>query len=1527
MNAKRDWMVFRLLSLVLVLALSLGLARPAHAEGEIPPAEPAPGEGAPQEGDPGEPPAPADGETPAAPELGEVVDTLAENNLSLTGPDGEAIPLSSPQAAELLSADPWFVAGGVTYRFFPSPSGCDAYPGEQGTTCFDADTPPSGGFNPTGNAMQDVIEFINIKGILPSDRLIYVDGTGNNEQDLELDGSRANLGTLAGIVGTGSGSTVFTNTYFNIKNFAGGFLIRGMAFSSPNNAKPVLALDAIGGTIKIEDVKITNANTATAGIRISNARGAVELREVDVRNTGGDGIYISNTAGSGNVTLVNVNAAGNANNGAAIDSKGTVVFNGVITTSNGFSASGSGAVVTSQKGLNARNSVFDGNNVHGLYLTETSLGAVTLDTVFASSNQSSGIVLFTRGGAVKLTNVRASSNVNGYGIWIDSCNLGGGPLCGNLIASSVTLSGIETVSNKSSNIWVLANGAVSLSGINASSSSQGAGIQLSNQPARAVSTVTVSDATASGNHQNNVEINSRGAVTLNKVWANSSSNGSGIVIQNDAGTGAVNLLATLGQNQVQSNLLYGLQILSKGAVSVGWISANSNKSNGIEITTSGPVTINGKSPAERSTSDGNKGWGIKIRTSGAITLTSVDAVNNEGTGFNLENADKTGVVRITNSKAYGSQGDGYTIRTQGAVFLTNVSAENNQGYGVYINNVSARLQGVTVTTGSFNRNLFDGLRIESQGAVAVSKVSAAYNDYAQYDLMTNEMNYGEHRADFLHGSDYWYFENNGLETTTITIRGEQSFSVSLRAPDASYEFQYQYASYNSMTKRYEFTYSNTLSEIGDYCIMVSGSGRYQLKLENASNPASDTYFQRVNVHGVYIDNSYGGAAVTFSGNNAENSLNYNATAALFIRSKGNIRAQDMRGGFNGDVFAQLINSDVPGRSVTLSNLNTASNFGEGIRVQSSGAVTLSSVSSYNNGGTNLAVTTEGAVSITGIKGVTNYNSSASGSGVFIQTRGNITLANLISSNNFENGFILNNRTGGGSGAVSLTEIIFENNQNDGIAIQTNGAVVLRNLFGNQSGRTGIDIDNAATLLRPVTLTNVTVNNSKAEALRILSAGAVTITGLTAEYGQASVSGRDAYAVSIDNSAGSAAITLSNLNLSFNPVKQYVLWAYSAGPITLTNARLYSNSAGGGFSLDNSAAASPRPVVLRGVQVYYMSGGHGGSVQSKGDISAANITASNNSGGWGLVLNNTWGLGKITVNTSGSALNTFENNKSGGLSANTNGAVALSNAAFNRHNDSGALALKVNNTGGAGNVTLSNLTFESNYQQAQVRTKGAISADRITARQSSSTSGVDLMVEDNLVKAVSVSRSLFEYCGTFGLKVVTSGPVTLNNLSAFNNSTDGVWVDNSGGGSLQPVTLLGSFGQNTFSNNWNTGLRIKSGGRISVARIIANENTVRGITLETDNPLGVAVSGVVAKNNSGGSAVEIVSSGPVSVSGLQAFYNHSGLTVTTNNAGVTVKDSALSANNVYGIEAVLGSGVLTLNNTTYFGNSNQNIYKH
>jgi hypothetical protein len=394
---------------VLALMVSALGATTAYADDGAPP--PAAEEAAqpPADEPAAEEPAPA--EEPAAVEeaaaVAEVLEQLPEDTeLVVLDEGGEALPLATEEAAEVLAApDPYFTVGGTLYQF----------------TAADCD-PDTAGDQGCSTPIQAAIDYLAGLDATPDDGTIYVEA-GTYNEGISIDGGWwSSLGDLW-LMGAGSGSTM-VNGYLKVDNVTNAFTVQGFTFTG------YVGLES-EGDVGMYDVVVDGANT-DGGIYI-DSQGNVELGNVSSIQSGWNGADVEvdgditiwdssfndNTdtglgaySYGGSVTLDGVTASGNGYSGADVEAEGDIyiwdssftdntdtgleaysddgslTLNRVIASMNG----GRGAYVGADGDVQVFDSIFNLNHWEGLYAS-SSTGSVTLDGVHTFGNAEAGAYL------------------------------------------------------------------------------------------------------------------------------------------------------------------------------------------------------------------------------------------------------------------------------------------------------------------------------------------------------------------------------------------------------------------------------------------------------------------------------------------------------------------------------------------------------------------------------------------------------------------------------------------------------------------------------------------------------------------------------------------------------------------------------------------------------------------------------------------------------------------------------------------------------------------------------------------------------------------------------------------------------------------------------------------------------------------------------------------------------------------------------------------------------------------------------
>jgi hypothetical protein len=133
----------------------------------------------------------------------------------------------------------------------------------------------------------------------------------------------------------------------------------------------------------------------------------------------------------------------------------------------------------------------------------------------------------------------------------------------------------------------------------------------------------------------------------------------------------------------------------------------------------------------------------------------------------------------------------------------------------------------------------------------------------------------------------------------------------------------------------------------------------------------------------------------------------------------------------------------------------------------------------------------------------------------------------------------------------------------------------------------------------------------------------------------------------------------------------------------------------------------------------------------------------------------------------------------------------------------------------------------------------------------------------------------------GLLVFSNGMITIKNLSAYDNTNDGIYLDNSAAPAAKTVTLTGS---NNFSFNGGDGLLIFSRGAITLSNLNAMHNDGVGAYLDNCDlqpngfrcynsiSSGVTLKGSANLSSNGEEGLIVYSSGAITAANLTAESN-------------------------------------------------------
>jgi hypothetical protein len=399
--------------------------------------------------------------------------------------------------------------------------------------------------------------------------------------------------------------------------------------------------------------------------------------------------------------------------------------------------------------------------------------------------------------------------------------------------------------------------------------------------------------------------------------------------------------------------------------------------------------------------------------------------------------------------------------------------------------------------------------------------------------------------------------------------------------------------------------------------------------------------------------------------------------------------------------------------------------------------------------------------------------------------------------------------------------------------------------------------------------NQFVNNGQ-RGVYIQSNGAVSMTNVTA-----SNNGLWGAEISNSNSPLKFPVTVKNSAFNHNGGNGGI-YIRSQGNILidLVNASYNpGNWAGGSFENTNDTTGLKTITIQR--SIFSFNGGGGIGASSYGTITLNNVSVNYNTSWHGVSLNNQGGLGNIVFNNS-LGENLLIGNNQNGLNIYTDHNITLRSVHTLFNGGDGAYLNQVN--GPNGSTTIISSTFSNNLGYGlNLNSVGSISMDKVEARSNGSTGlhifAINALVDIYTTTLTRVNASNNNY---HGISIQSSGLVTLNTFKIFNNGENGLYVSNNIGGATMGVNILSQYGANWTSGNYKSGAHIISSGPVSVSKIVA---------------LGNGIS-----------------------------TNFAGLFIqTTNNQNITLTCALITGNGYHGLTANLGTGTLTLNGVTAYGN--------
>jgi hypothetical protein len=1060
------------------------------------------------------------------------------------------------------------------------------------------------------------------------------------------------------------------------------------------------------------------------------------------------------------------------------------------------------------------------------------------------------------------------------------------------------------------------------------------GAWLDNNDGVIASPVVVTNSEFNHNEGRGLGVHSDGAITLKDVSANTNGNVGAELVNTGASTAQAVTLT--GTNIFSENGTHGLAVLSKGAIKGNNLIANANALFGAALindtaATAQPVTLSGMNEFKFN------GWeGLYILSKGAVTLANITATyNNVGVYINNTASPVGSNVTLSGTNLLRDNIlSGLGILSNGAVSINNLSANGNGvsgsgfGYGAYIDNTTASSPKPVALTGvnEFYFNQTGGLHVLSKGVITVYRLTAS-------DTVAGMGAYLDNTS------------GNPLSPPNVAllvyanINGNSSRGLLINS--------YGAVTLNNITANDNGLYGvevNNQTGSLPRAVVVNGTNNIH---GNASTGLIVFSLGAVTLNNIHASgNTINGMSINNAGPNAVGGITMNGTSSfhgngwngILLTSRGAIVLKDLNATGNGRHGATINNtSGTANVTVGTNRANWCNSFSDngwsGLWIDSSGVVTVSNLCNYNNGASgyglviqNQTAPTPKAVRLLG----TNDFSGNFQDGVYISSKGAVTLNNIIANDNGFYGVIVqNNADPNAPQNVTISGYgNFVNNGDSGLYIVSYGAVTLNRIYAADNTGVGIVVDNlsGSTLPRGVTINGYVQAFNNGAGISITSLGAIRITNAEAAYNTSS----GAY---LGNDAPGAVggITLLGTVNNFYENGTFGLWALSRGLISLADPDAWNNSLFG-VVLENTNGTAGVILSTGNGSVFTGNGAVGLEVRTKGAITTAGLWAENN-GGPGVYLRNYYSGPSSPQNVTLNGVNNFHLNGFIGLQIQSYGVITISN--LNANDNSGYGAYLDNYRGDALTAKAVRLTgtsalYGNDWTGLFIESLGAIIGSNITA-SSNGIYGAVLHNQRNFgfFGVTLTGANSFDGNTNEGLYVRSNGAVAISNLSANWNTANGAVIDTYNINQLASVTLTG---RNYFLGNSLTGLQVETNAAISLSNVMANWNGYMGADLNnydakpnSGSSATIRISGTNFFNGNGSNGLYLNAFGHVYLYNITADYNDptnlnggSGVVGYSHSGSILISCGSMTQNGVFGW-FLSAATTVTLKNVNAYGN--------
>lgn len=1179
------------------------------------------------------------------------------------------------------------------------------------------------------------------------------------------------------------------------------------------------------GKVTIKDSTFDLNGSSLVGLGVES-RGAITLTNVSASGndnsvtTIGAYLYAHQSQLASAVSVTNGLFNENGDTGLVIQTKGTITLNKVKANGNlnGLGANLNNTYDAVASNVTISGSVlsdnqFEGNDSTGLEINSN--GSVLVKYADASDNGGSGLYIDNAYGTGTVSVSKGT-----FGWWMGGNSSSGIAIYtkGNVTISDVTATGygsdgIHLFSDSHTNSIKITNGSFFLNGLNGLDIENGGSVTLTNVDAgsnynlgaeiASWGNILIKDSSFdyNGDHPYDYGLyaySAQGSIALTNVSV-CYSTGVGAFLANQNAASAKPISITGGN--FNNNAWTGLQVRSKGAITLKNVNAYENNESNIDIVQ--PIdrwvreVIDAYETDYITFTPTNATLNIAVSIVdtdfvGEIWLTGCTATTthywdddyNGYVGHNYSDLVPGQVCTLHVQDYYASSGGAYEVAfydTGGS--MIDVTEET---YGADLDNTYGTTAGITIintpipsTDGplpyyrDFTMNVAGGLKLHTNGAVVLSNL--VLDDNGGMGVFVSNEDGGATYATNVTLSNI-YANENYLSGISIFNKGNIVMT--------------NVASWGHMTagQGYGATMNNT-----------AGTGSVTIKNTIAMPFGFDENHERglniftngkVSVTNVQlIANDEDGIRV-WAGTTGPTSVtltnvvsNDNNGAGAVIRSFGPIVVTGST--FNDNAIAAHFDNTYSGltspKPVTLSKVTAEDNPAGGLEIDTYGAVSMSSVTvnlSNNAGVIGIDINNwQGPYGVTLSK---VYSSFSGGAGLNIVTNGAITYKGGELNSNAGDGMTVYAGPEAIARAISLSDLYFHDNQGRGAEIPNKGNITLTNVTSIYNDGFGMSLNNTAcgtaapcsiSLLSSGTGHNEFSYNYSGGGLIIDTYGAVVVN-------KASASSNAGAGLSINNNEALPAkpVNVTITGGTFEQNDGNGLYVRSRGIIKVTGVTVFHNNDGWhGADLSNTEDTTGTKGISVLKSKFNENSDSGLYIRTYGAVLLNTVEASENIAS-GAYINNNYGLGKSVTVLASYGANKFNHNFADNIVIISNGSVALTNVTGNqsRAND----GIDIDNDSGTGTITLTNVTANFNDNNGfNLYTNGNVTIKGITAMLNyglgGTYSGLYINTHDNAAARVTITSGLITSNGDYGinLDMNITKLYTLTGVFYFGNDSD------------------------------------------------------------------------------------------------------------------------------------------------------------